>query len=231
MIKLELTNIQAMTLQNAVIHYCAEGFITDSEAAKILSLSLDEFLARKNYFLKDLELILGSKPMNLPEYQIAAMRTAGDTLSDQLTGLVTAALGIAGETGELVEVYAHNQGKDKFIKEAGDCLWYVARACQALDINMDIFGDALDDLTTPSNVCVYLAISGAGFADTVKKNFAQGHPVDKVLLMAHLRGYMGLLSRMCLTRKVTISAVADANVAKLRERFPDGFSVERSVGR
>jgi hypothetical protein len=209
--------------------------------------------------------------MNLSEYQIAAMRTAGETLSDQLnglvraalgiagetlsdqlnglvraalgiagetlsdqlTGLVTAALGIAGETGELIEEFIYGRSKQATVKELGDCLWYVARACHALNIDMARFADATaysTDITTES-IGPELAIAGARFADAVKKNFAQGHAVDVPLLTDYLHRYMAMLGRMCLMVGVGFPEVADANIEKLRQRFPDGFAVERSVGR
>ena len=75
--------------------------------------------------------------MDLDEYQKSAMRTAGD-LSDKYDvdgngGLITSALGLAGEAGEFSDIvkkwWAHGHPLDveKLDKEAGDVLWYLAR--------------------------------------------------------------------------------------------------------
>jgi len=62
-------------------------------------------------------------------------------------GWVYYVLGIAGETGELVEkVKKHfrddygemtEEKKKEIIKEMGDCLWYHARLADVFDINFD----------------------------------------------------------------------------------------------
>lgn len=74
----------------------------------------------------------------LNEYQAAAMATAGDLLSRRAEeGIVTAALGLAGEAGEFADhvkkwwAQGHDLDLDKLDKEAGDVLWYLARYAEA----------------------------------------------------------------------------------------------------
>lgn len=74
----------------------------------------------------------------LNEYQAAAMATAGDLLSRKAEdGIVTAALGLAGEAGEFADIVkkwwaqGHDLDLDKLDKEAGDVLWYLARYAEA----------------------------------------------------------------------------------------------------
>jgi NTP pyrophosphatase (non-canonical NTP hydrolase) len=62
-------------------------------------------------------------------------------------GWVYYVLGIAGETGELVEkikkLFRDDYGemtdkkKDEIVKEMGDCLWYHARLADVLDIDFN----------------------------------------------------------------------------------------------
>ena len=114
------------------------------------------------------------EPLTLTAYQRAAARTGGSDLEpgNTLKGLSCAALGLAGEAGEVADVVkkvVHHRhpldgaAREKLIKELGDVLWYVAHAASVL-------GVTLDD-------------------------------------------------------------VAAANVEKLRRRYPDGFSSERSINR
>ena len=113
-------------------------------------------------------------PMTLNAYQREAARTGGSDLQpgNTLKGLSCAALGIAGESGEVADIIkkvVHHRHpldeatREKLLKELGDVLWYVAHAASVL-------GVTLDD-------------------------------------------------------------VAYANVEKLRKRYPDGFSSERSINR
>lgn len=82
--------------------------------------------------------------MNFDDYQAAAMRTANPECVD----LSNAALGMCGEAGEFADVVkkhlhqGHVLDRDKLIKEAGDVLWYVALACEALGVTMDEAAEA-----------------------------------------------------------------------------------------
>ena len=86
--------------------------------------------------------------MNLTEYQ----KWVEDVSSDRVNtlGLIYAGLGLAGETGEAVERVkkivrdrdgvATYEDKEYPRLELGDILWYVAKFCNELDLNMeDVF--------------------------------------------------------------------------------------------
>lgn len=85
--------------------------------------------------------------MNANEYQLLAMRTANDG------DLVNAALGLAGESGEVadlikkVEFQGHILDEDKLVEELGDVLWYVALAAETLGVPLeDIMRRNIDKL-------------------------------------------------------------------------------------
>ena len=75
--------------------------------------------------------------MGFDDYQRRSMRTAGK--GDRL---VLAALGLAGETGEIVEhikkVRFHGRALDpeKLVGELGDLLWYLALAASEIDVSL-----------------------------------------------------------------------------------------------
>ena len=75
------------------------------------------------------------------EYQKLAMRTAGDQSNQD--GLLNAVLGLNGEAGEIADLLkkhffqGHEFDETKLLYELGDVLWYVARACQSLNVGMD----------------------------------------------------------------------------------------------
>lgn len=96
--------------------------------------------------------------MDASEYQKQAARTlvadydVSQMAQDDLMVIWTV-FGLAGETGELVEVVKkgifHRHGLDlqKVRKEVGDCLWYLAAICSRLDIDMsDIMQENIDKL-------------------------------------------------------------------------------------
>ncbi|MFI5261387.1 MAG: nucleoside triphosphate pyrophosphohydrolase family protein [Candidatus Limnocylindrales bacterium] len=68
---------------------------------------------------------------------------AGATDSNAGDPLVVAALGLAGEAGEFADqvkkyvAQGHALDRDRLVDEAGDILWYVAKAARALGISLD----------------------------------------------------------------------------------------------
>ena len=84
--------------------------------------------------------------MQVNFYQQVAMRTCRHTPGSQ-QALVEAALGLAGETGEAVDIVkktmfgGHPLDKEKLLLEMGDIAWYLAEMCLALNVS---FQDILE---------------------------------------------------------------------------------------
>jgi NTP pyrophosphatase (non-canonical NTP hydrolase) len=82
--------------------------------------------------------------MNFKQYEEAAMRTMSkQTAMDFNSRMNTAALGLAGESGEFAELWKkymyHNHPFDegRLAKEVGDILWYCALAARALGTSLE----------------------------------------------------------------------------------------------
>lgn len=75
------------------------------------------------------------------EYQLAAMRTAGNIERENL--LTNGALGLAGESGEVADMVkkhlfqGHPLDTEKIAKELGDVAWYVAATAYAIGYGLD----------------------------------------------------------------------------------------------
>ncbi len=78
------------------------------------------------------------------EYQREAARTGGSDLTpgNEDKGLNCAAMGLAGEAGEvcdLVKKWQHHRAPrdvEKLRKELGDVLWYLAHACNVMGFDL-----------------------------------------------------------------------------------------------
>lgn len=82
------------------------------------------------------------KKMTGKEYQKLAMRTCSIPYNNKEGRLHHAVFGLTSEAGEvagiLQKVYqGHEFDKEHIKKELGDCLWMIAEACEALDLDMD----------------------------------------------------------------------------------------------
>ena len=78
-----------------------------------------------------------------------------------------------------------------------------------------------------------LGICGEGgeAADIVKKHVYHGHPLDRAKLIDELGDVLWYVARMSEALCTTLDSVAAANISKLRKRYPEGFSSERSINR
>lgn len=97
--------------------------------------------------------------MDASNYQQQAARTLIDApdfaISDNQIMIVWCAVGLAGETGEVLEhvkkgiFHQHGLDREKMRKELGDVLWYVAGLCSTLGLDLgDVMGANIEKLRT-----------------------------------------------------------------------------------
>lgn len=68
-------------------------------------------------------------------------------------------------------------------------------------------------------------------ADDIKKVIGHGHDLDVDRVTKELGDVLWYIATLSDAIGVTLEHVAEVNVAKLRERYPTGFSKERSINR
>lgn len=89
-------------------------------------------------------------------------------------------------------------------------------------------------LTVEHALCVGgLGLTGeAGeVADIIKKHVFHGHELDLDAIRKEMGDVLWYLTFLCNALGISLSDVMDVNAAKLRARYPDGWSKERSVNR
>ena len=67
--------------------------------------------------------------------------------------------------------------------------------------------------------------------DIVKKHLHQGHELDREKLIKELGDIAWYLAETATALDVSLEDVLERNIEKLRSRYPEGFSTERSVNR
>lgn len=82
------------------------------------------------------------------------------------------------------------------------------------------------------NFCA-LGITGEGgeVADIIKKWLYHGHELDESKLLLELGDVLWYINRAAFALGLTLEDVMQANVDKLRKRYPDGFSTQASLAR
>lgn len=181
------------------------------------------------------------------EYQKLAARTLldrpGFEITDRDIMLVWNAVGLAGETGELIEILGGIAGrrmsdlarKDKsgISKEIGDCYWYAAAICTKINVD---FSDIVStnakgyDLTQKFYVA-QLAGSMGAIVEHIKKGVFHQHGVDTLKLSLFMRDYTFALAGVCRSQGLEVEPIWTENIDKLKKRYPDGFKAEDSIKR
>lgn len=167
----------------------------------------------------------------LLDYQRDAIRSWGAT-SDLKFDLQILQLGLVGEAGEVadlikkVEGHGHPANREKLIKELGDVLWYVAvlhhalrlKGCEPMPLHVEKRG-AWDKSGGLIRNAIGLCIATA----------------DLVQYIAGMRSDFGVIlmfiKEMAEESGSCLREVAQANIDKLKQRYPDGFSSQASQRR
>jgi NTP pyrophosphatase (non-canonical NTP hydrolase) len=80
-----------------------------------------------------------------------------------------------------------------------------------------------------------LALGVAGeageIADIVKKELGHGHPRDNERMAKEIGDVLWYLAALAEEYGYSLSTIATMNIAKLKARYPQGFTVEGSINR
>lgn len=68
-------------------------------------------------------------------------------------------------------------------------------------------------------------------ADILKKARYQGHELDRAHMAEELGDVLWYICELASGLNVTLEEIAQANIEKLKKRYPNGFDPERSVHR
>ena len=96
---------------------------------------------------------------------------------------------------------------------------------------MTTLNPALDKKDVLINGVMGLCGESGEVIDIVKKHLAQGHELDRDKLIKELGDVAWYLAETATALDVDLEEVLAGNIAKLKARYPEGFSTERSIHR
>ncbi|HEX3158788.1 MAG TPA: nucleoside triphosphate pyrophosphohydrolase family protein [Gemmatimonadaceae bacterium] len=82
-----------------------------------------------------------------------------------------------------------------------------------------------------SNAALGLSGEAGEVADMLKKHLFHSHPLDRDAMVKELGDCLWYVAAMATALDVDLGEVGARNIEKLRRRYPDGFSAERSMNR
>ena len=96
---------------------------------------------------------------------------------------------------------------------------------------MTTLNPALDKKEVLINSVMGLCGESGEAIDIVKKWLMQGHELDRAHLLKELGDIAWYLAEAATALDLTLEEVLQANIDKLKKRYPDGFESERSIRR
>jgi len=179
--------------------------------------------------------------MNADEYQQLAARTLIDRpevpFSDDEIMLMWCVMGLTGEAGEVAKVlYSAFGNKPSAVvelkKEIGDVCWYIAGICTKAHIDMsDLLCADILPATSHITLAVEIAEKACAVSEYLKKAICHRHGLDRALLILLLSRLYRRIVAACEMHEIAITDAMQVNIEKLKARYPEGYSSERSINR
>lgn len=96
---------------------------------------------------------------------------------------------------------------------------------------MTTLNNELDKKQILTNAVMGLCGESGEACDIVKKHLFHGHELDREALIKELGDVAWYLAEASEALDVSLDEVFERNIAKLKKRYPEGFSSERSINR
>lgn len=191
------------------------------------------------------------KILSFDEYGELARRTLSPKVAESnMLSTLNAATGLASETGEIMEFYQRGSrwkgDRDHRRKELGDWIWYWSLMVWCYGFKNSQIRNGKDNVEDAQHglyalrqydpeECMFAMTTVVGrLNEFVKKQFFHFHPVTaedesrmKDLLLVALYSWF----QLCRSHEVTPANVLWVNIDKLRKRYPEGFSTDKSLNR
>ena len=96
---------------------------------------------------------------------------------------------------------------------------------------MRTLNEELDKKEVLTNSVMGLCGESGEACDLVKKHLFHGHELDRDALIKELGDVAWYLAEAATALETDLSEVLERNIEKLKKRYPEGFSEERSINR
>lgn len=166
--------------------------------------------------------------MKFDEYVTLAQRTASTKTNTDKIG--HGCLGLIGEAGEVVDIIKkmkymgmpEEMARNKLIDECSDICWYIAEWCTGSGNSMQEIFDAAAGFYDKFSLET-CAVNMVGDAYYLWYDSNGGYTCGN-----DIRHIATGIKAICHRIDVTLDEVLEHNINKLKKRYPEGFSVDRS---
>ena len=144
--------------------------------------------------------------------------------------------GLTAEVGEVLEAF-RMKNAEAVKEECGDVCWFICELCDlaavvVYDFDIDLYIDDYIGGGYSTEDCVSMLAEANGKLHGIYQKRLQGHPSSRVEQRIYVERMLALVVLISGGQCIhDLYRIMDANVAKLEKRYPNGFSVERSLHR
>lgn len=173
--------------------------------------------------------------MNIGDYQALARRTQ----NPDLTKDERRQHAIYGLVSEITE-FMREDTRDGRIKELGDVCWFSSELCDVegwaiekiVDGAIPLYENIMLAQCSVEEIDAGMILAAGAICGAYQKTY-QGHELVREYVEFAIRDILAfaMVSAKHLAVEDGLNGIMAANIAKLRRRYPDGFSEERSVNR
>ena len=96
---------------------------------------------------------------------------------------------------------------------------------------MTTLNKELSNEQTLLNGCMGLCGESGEVIDLLKKHLSQGHDLNREKMIEEIGDVTWYIAEIAYALNVDLETVLTKNIEKLKKRYPEGFSVERSLNR
>ena len=148
-----------------------------------------------------------------------------------LTGIYYTAMGLAGESGELLDKILFSHWVDENImKEMGDVMWYISQCAMELGCTLSYIYEQQVAWKIPVDsqmeVCAFITSKAGAYCDCVKKCLRDNHGCIstkyRITLINSLAWMLLGIREMCTNYNMPITIILDMNYQKLASRKKRG---------
>lgn len=172
--------------------------------------------------------------MTWTEYAALAQRTSSTkTLADKVGHGI---LGLIGEAGEITDIIKKQKymglpeetAHEKLLDEAGDFAWYIAELCTGLGYSVEVAMSVASEYDCMDDSLEEAAVSLIGMLADVY--YAHSDDIGS-MVFDDLTDITCHFLEVLKFADIDVETMKEHNIDKLRKRYPDGFSAERSNAR
>lgn len=138
--------------------------------------------------------------------------------------LLHSAIGLCTEVGELQECLLLGKGDVNFKEEIGDMCWYLAIGLHTVNDWPSLVSCSIGD---PDVIISDLIITVGNLQNLVKRSLFYG----KELPITETKQLLILIWYFCVSLVGDINPIMEANIAKLKARYPEKFTEDCALNR